>query len=930
MKHILKHAFFPALIIFITAFISVLNYTSGTFLTGWDTLHPEFNFPLAFYRIFNGVWRVDQGLGTIAIHSHMADLPRVTILWILSQFIRLSDVRYITTFLPLLLGPLGVYFLASHVYLESKIKKGVSFLAALAYLCNMGTVGQFIVPFEMFSFQYAFLPWVLLYALQFLQKGSKKTLLVFILFSILIIPQAYAATLFYAFFIAFLASVAAFYFLFRSPSTLKRMLLLISTILILNSYWLLPNMYAARVQGKEVMDSQINRFFSPEAFAVNQMYGNPFDSALLRNFLFEWRIYDFNTQNSGIVASAWKTYLNNPLVEGFGYVVFIISLLGVIVSIKQKNKAALFLLPLSAIGFIALLNGTLPISLIFEKIGTYFPMLREALRFPFTKFSILWMLGLSIYFGLGISYILKLLRKQTIQFVAIFLFSCSFLWYFYPAFQGQLINPAVRITIPNEYFQLFSWTNTQPATARVAILPAHSFWNWVYYSWGYQGSGFLQFGIPQPLLDSDYNRWSKYNEQYQREMEYAVYNQNPKILEGVLQKYNIKYMILDTSIINISGFKNETLTWYIPTLLKQSKDIKLVKQFGKNIFVYEYTKTNVSSLETYKNVPDIGPSKTGMVEDKTYGKIGTYLTNKNIENDQEKKLTTYNGRYTGSLHSIIQYTVNPYSSLNPIEDCSNHAASYQRTIGVNAIRYTSVNGPLCDYFAFPNLPHDKSYIVEITSRNITGFPMKIYICNNLNFHCNQEYYLTPLHDSYVKEAFIIPSYDDHGEGYTININNYAIRNTTTINEIKEVSVRYYNPLSEPYKQTPAVTLGLHNAVYNSPWKSAYQVSSTTDTNTVLTYSQRYDPGWKAYITKGTPNFIQNMFPFFGKELKNHVLVNNWANGWVLGEPVVTGQITGVTIVFLPQYLEYMGFLFAGVYGSVLGVIILKKRLRRAN
>ena len=32
----------------------------NTWLSGWDTLHPEWNFSLAFERIFNGVWRTDQ------------------------------------------------------------------------------------------------------------------------------------------------------------------------------------------------------------------------------------------------------------------------------------------------------------------------------------------------------------------------------------------------------------------------------------------------------------------------------------------------------------------------------------------------------------------------------------------------------------------------------------------------------------------------------------------------------------------------------------------------------------------------------------------------------------------------------------------------------------------------------------------------------
>ena len=103
------------------------NYKPGTFLTGWDTLHPEFNFPLAFERTINGVWRTDQGLGTIAIQSHMADLPRIFALWILSFAFPLNSLRYITMLTPLLIGPLGIYFLSFY-------RNGADYMQSVFYL----------------------------------------------------------------------------------------------------------------------------------------------------------------------------------------------------------------------------------------------------------------------------------------------------------------------------------------------------------------------------------------------------------------------------------------------------------------------------------------------------------------------------------------------------------------------------------------------------------------------------------------------------------------------------------------------------------------------------------------------------------------------------------------------------------------------------
>ena len=57
----------------------------------------------------------------------------------------------------------------------------------------------------------------------------------------------------------------------------------------------------------------------------------------------------------------------------------------------------------------------------------------------------------------------------------------------------------------------------QDRYGRVLHLPIHSFWGWVTYSWdnrvGYQGAGFLWFGIKQPLIDREFDRWNIANEQ---------------------------------------------------------------------------------------------------------------------------------------------------------------------------------------------------------------------------------------------------------------------------------------------------------------------------------------------------------------------------------------------------------------------------------
>lgn len=119
LKYLFKF-FIPFIIFLIALFISYKNYTPGTFLLGWDSLHPEFDFKLNLARVFSGVWREDQGIGALASHSHMADVSRIVLLWIESFFLPQNMLRYSYIFLCLILGPLGFYFFFDYALNKKK------------------------------------------------------------------------------------------------------------------------------------------------------------------------------------------------------------------------------------------------------------------------------------------------------------------------------------------------------------------------------------------------------------------------------------------------------------------------------------------------------------------------------------------------------------------------------------------------------------------------------------------------------------------------------------------------------------------------------------------------------------------------------------------------------------------------------------------
>jgi len=598
---------FPIILVCLTIIICIVNFKSATWLSGWDTLHPEFNFLLNLKRVFGGVWQEHQGLGAVASQSHPAEIPRIIFLYLSSLFLPVSFLRYFYFFLCLVLGPLGIFFFLKRIVFKNKnhFEKGVfSFSGALFYLFNLGTLQHFYVPLEMFATHFASLGWLFLFATQYLETKKKRYLWFFSLATLLAAPMAHTATLFYAYLLGlslYLLTFLLFEFFKNKVNLLKKVALLIFATLIINSFWLLPNLYFVFNHGQEVVNSKIHRLFTNEAISQGREFANPKDQAILKNFLFNWGEL-VNGENFGPLLNEWQKHLAHPSVSTIGYSFFALVILGLIFSLLKKNKQGIILIPLFFISyfFLILLNPSFnKIYLLITKI----PLLREVLRFPFTKFSILLMFCYSFYFSLGFAYLFesvkKIVKKKFLPlFVLVIMITSVFVFYMKPAFQGNFISPSMKVNIPKEYFELFEWFDQQE-DGRIIKLPLHTFWGWTYHDWGYQGAGFIWFGLKQPILDREFDRWNSKNEKVYQELSYAVYSQNLKLLEDLLAKYQIRWLLLDESIIAPQEDRKVLFSPETKKLLASSSKIKLVEEFG---FLKVYTFESVSLSERYPNL----------------------------------------------------------------------------------------------------------------------------------------------------------------------------------------------------------------------------------------------------------------------------------------------------------------------------------------
>lgn len=622
IKNINFNNFLVLLLVLIAGFLAFKNYTPNTFLSGWDTLHPEFDLVINLKRVLWGVWRGDQGLGVVAVHSHMVELPRILILMISSIVLPMSFLRYLYVFAGLILGPLGIYFLVGEIF-KGKDNKNLSlvgFLSGLYYLLNLSTLQQFYVPFEMFITQYATIPWIFYLIGKFLKNGGKKALVLLFIVSFFASNMAYAATLFWAYLASLMLYLITFWILNPEKSKIaKRIILAIFVIFASNAYWIFPNIYSIFIQSESVSNSQINQNFSQEAFLRNKEYGGLQNILVHKSFLFSWREFDEVKNKYVDLLDEWNAHLEKKYVALILWIPAIGSIIGLGIAILRRKKSVLAFLPILLFCLFFLINENAPTGFIYSILREKSKLLEEGFRMPFTKFSILYLFAGTIFLANFLANLFNFFshnRLKLIKILILVLFSAVVVIPMLPAFNGSLISPSVRVSIPREYFELFDWFKSQPK-ARIAKLPLNTMWGWSSYKWGYEGSGFLWFGIDNPVLDRDFDRWNPDNESFYKEATKAFSEKNGSSFEMVFEKYDIGYIFMDKSVMS-PGSENSLLN---------DQAIELIELSGNWEKSFESTNLIVYKNREFPKEVELPDSYSKIDVDKTYSNFDAFFQN---------------------------------------------------------------------------------------------------------------------------------------------------------------------------------------------------------------------------------------------------------------------------------------------------------------
>ncbi len=543
-------------IVLVALWVTIINIKPGTTLSGWDTLQPELNLTQYFQRTFWGAWQPHQGLGAPASQAHLAEIVRLPIVWLLQIFPNNLN-RYLFFFICYVTGGIGVYYFLTLCFLrQTKFTTWPAAAAAVFYLLNLITLQQFYVPLEMFAVHFATLPWVFLTLQKAVERGRLQEYFWFFVVLTLAAPAAHTATLFYMYLpFVFLYT---FFLLWAKRGgwrkKIKAILILIFLVLAANSYWLLPNFYYSIFHSHYVSKAKISQNFSPEAFWNNQAYGWLPQVLTGKNFLFNWKDLDWQKGEFVPLFDEWNSYYQKTHLFFLQYVFVIIAFAGIYKSWKKQTWQTLALLAVFLGSLFFLINLNFPLKWLYQLIRSL-PLLKEAIRFPFTKFSIIYLFALVVFFANGLVFIQELLTKKwetkrtittTVNLLAITLLLLAHL----PALTGHLMSDKMKVTFPKQYDELYSFLTFLNQEQVVVKLPMLSYSGWTYHDWqtsGYQGAGWLWFGLPQALLDREFDRWVNTNETVYRQLNLALNQENESLFSQVLQQYNLSLFLLDES-----------------------------------------------------------------------------------------------------------------------------------------------------------------------------------------------------------------------------------------------------------------------------------------------------------------------------------------------------------------------------------------------
>jgi hypothetical protein len=308
--------------------------------------------------------------------------------------------------------------------------------------------------------------------------------------------------------------------------------------------------------------------------------------------------------------------------------------------------------------------------------------------------------------------------KGKIQKISCLVISLFIIIFSFPSFLGFYISPDMRQKIPQSYFQLFEFFRNQNPDERIANLPQGSFWGWTNYRWGVTGSGFIWYGIEQPILDRAFDAWNLKNEQYYWELTTALQKQDSVSLNQIIQKYSIGYLIFDNNVYFPDEKIYNKVAMNTQEILNTNPNIKEVAKFDQ-ITVY---KTNFYNQKYLVSNPQSIKQFDFYYSDPAFSKYGPYINSSKSNID-----FPFINLFTNRLPGQQKFKVISEQNQITLTTDSGKSTSFTKDNSINSQYNISLPNATSNLtvYNFPLAKLNQDCLIEINYRHISGLPFEI-------------------------------------------------------------------------------------------------------------------------------------------------------------------------------------------------------------
>lgn len=556
LKTLLKQNYgYILLIIFLTT-VSILSFIPGKYTLSNDNYSPELNPSLTVERsILSPAWRSYRVLG-FGSESEQADIFRSGFFGILDTFLPTSALGQVYYLLCLFVGSIFIAKLSQRIALNyrntRKHNQLIVLLAGVVYMTTLWTVWVFYQNMGPYITNFGFFPLLLYSTYRYLEVTSAKNALFLFLSAILftaasVITTVFVANmLFFFFFVLFFSAEKGKTF----KPILKKFVFTFLIVLTTQLFWILPFIFYTFTASQGLVESFVNRGITTSVLDLESQMQDPINSA---------RLYSRILTDSGgqdVLFGMGEEYLIYDFYKVFGLFPAIFSLLLIPFAIFKKKYLLLFF-PLFAVGtwfFIKVTNP--PFGFVFVWFQDNIPLFKQVFRWPMSKFGNIFLINLSIASSFGFIIFLQFLSsfsknkfvKKALLFVPVFLLIFIQLLYAEFLFTGKLFSEVSLVEVPQEYYSLKEYLEQNDSKGRIYYAPPSNNNYFRQYDWGFWGSQFISYIIPNPVMDLSLAIGSDSGEKAMLDIANIFRSADKEKFLNLMQRYDIKYLLVDESV----------------------------------------------------------------------------------------------------------------------------------------------------------------------------------------------------------------------------------------------------------------------------------------------------------------------------------------------------------------------------------------------